>query len=1278
MATSDTRVVSTFIRGFAVGAFTIACILGPDWLAVQVQSSHFNAWHAGLDDSWRHVADLLGLVDFMGLFARALIGPLRQWFALGWLAVRLLLMLGVVALLGEPLGALLRALAPSWAQRGGSRGLAQSAWLGLVVSASILLGALFILSPIINDASTPIEQPHSCRFAWAGLGGGACHHQPPLDSSSAAPPTAVGFSLVHTVRHSFFTAFERLQDPRAGRLEPLERLALQMALGLLLVPASLLGDLIDLMSPLSPASQARLRRVLTALPAVAVAPFAVVPTWRLLVAAWEIRFRHRVLSDDLTDVRSAHQLAAVELDALADLLFYRAVAQTVALIVRVLLLRPDAFHLGLRMLGDDVAASLTPGPASTPLRRRLRLRLGRLLPLFYAVCLTPLATLLAAVSRALACAPPTHVFWHATALAIEASTTDRWLMVLLPSAAIGVRLLADGSSALLPRSSVHRRRIIGLVHLGMELIGVQCCLYPAALFALSPVLVAAGFRGTGSLHQHTTLSIPTIPPRSAVLCCLPSLLAVAARSAELRQPGITHRQAPRPLQQGGSPSPQRKAESLEKWMFSPSERSSEDGGDEIDDISEREVEGEEAEQPADAVESANWWLLGLLHLMRGPDDGGDWSASQRESHLRREREREDARMLGTRGQQTAEGWVRRHMVRMLPSELRDPVSRLLCTLAAPLINGQEAAAVRDSALRVLSELLSTALSFKLLTRTGRHQLRRGLHELLAQQENTRPPASLRLNAASVQAVCDWLKDPAIGIGGVLRPPPDEVPAEHIQPPPGSEHDVDYSRDTIGLLLGGTLTREAQLSLFLDLAGGTFFHLGGLALRVSINERDANAGTSGLQLRLRWEPPHSAQKRHGRLGALRIEAELEQPGRVTLDLRGLSIFNATLGSMPLKGPVRIAGKGGRIRAAVTLVLEGGAALASCADDELPEHVREHGGGVFLTLEKLRIEDSGFELDEASRLIWDELLDGSGYLLSALRLIFWNYPLVASLYPQAKAAWGAISSTFSAVTGLGQRKIDGPDAPGSPSSPGVAATRSLHASLSMEAFGEESIGAPSASGHRATHRSRSTRLIDDILRLIGDASCANNQNRPLLTWSVLEAEAPELTAFLSSAARRQEARDERHAAEAARVFAAQADLAASPSFVARTKSLPDHRSPTAIMRAKSYASQLLLGSPSTPSVPPPADVSAPLVAPPPAADLASSAPILSTPNLSSPPPGYAMVGKVVLRKPGSKPESKSSGSKPGSKQRESPLSPSWREDSNRTETESSFRMRDSQRE
>ena len=54
-----------------------------------------------------------------------------------------------------------------------------------------------------------------------------------------------------------------------------------------------------------------------------------------------------------------------------------------------------------------------------------------------------------------------------------------------------------------------------------------------------PLLVAAGFRGTGSLHLHTTLSLPTIPPRSAVLCLLPSLLAAAARSADLWRPGAT-------------------------------------------------------------------------------------------------------------------------------------------------------------------------------------------------------------------------------------------------------------------------------------------------------------------------------------------------------------------------------------------------------------------------------------------------------------------------------------------------------------------------------------------------------------------------------------------------------------------------------------------------------------------------------------------------------------------------------------------------------------------
>ena len=63
------------------------------------------------------------------------------------------------------------------------------------------------------------------------------------------------------------------------------------------------------------------------------------------------------------------------------------------------------------------------------------------------------------------------------------------------------------------------------------------------------------------------------------------------------------------------------------------------------------------------------------------------------------------------------------------------------------------------------------------------------------------------------------------------------------------------------------------------------------------------------------------------------------------------------------------------------VEGGARLADCAAEELPEHVREHGGGLFFTLESLRIADAGFECDEASKRIWDGLLEGSSYALKA---------------------------------------------------------------------------------------------------------------------------------------------------------------------------------------------------------------------------------------------------------------------------------------------------------
>ena len=75
-----------FARGVAVGAFCIGCFLGPDWLSVQLSKAkvtEVRMWKStSIGEDWRHFADLIGLLDLLSLFARALLGPLRQWFAL--------------------------------------------------------------------------------------------------------------------------------------------------------------------------------------------------------------------------------------------------------------------------------------------------------------------------------------------------------------------------------------------------------------------------------------------------------------------------------------------------------------------------------------------------------------------------------------------------------------------------------------------------------------------------------------------------------------------------------------------------------------------------------------------------------------------------------------------------------------------------------------------------------------------------------------------------------------------------------------------------------------------------------------------------------------------------------------------------------------------------------------------------------------------------------------------------------------------------------------------
>ena len=79
-----------------------------------------------------------------------------------------------------------------------------------------------------------------------------------------------------------------------------------------------------------------------------------------------------------------------------------------------------------------------------------------------------------------------------------------------------------------------------------------------------------------------------------------------------------------------------------------------------------------------------------------------------------------------------------------------------------------------------------------------------------------------------------------------------MPLTAIQPPPHSEHDVDYAADTFDLLFGAEATRAAEMNIYLPLGGGTFFYIAGLQLRLAVSEstrdNDVARGYSGLQVR----------------------------------------------------------------------------------------------------------------------------------------------------------------------------------------------------------------------------------------------------------------------------------------------------------------------------------------------------------------------------------------------------------------------------------------------
>ena len=281
---------------------------------------------------------------------------------------------------------------------------------------------------------------------------------------------------------------------------------------------------------------------------------------------------------------------------------------------------------------------------------------------------------------------------------------------------------------------------------------------------------------------------------------------------------------------------------------------------------------------------------------------------------------------------------------------------------------------------------------------------------------------------------------------------------------------------------------------------------------------------------RWHTATDPERARGHLGSLTIALELEQPQAVTVTLQALSIHNATLGSMPKKGPIQIAGRGGRLRANLVIEVEGGAQVAT---DPLavPEHVRAGGAGLYLTLDRLQLEDAGFELEPTSRRQWDALLAGSGGLLRALRFVSSSAPLVALVYPQAKALYEGVASLWSRARGTSDA-VEPPAAPAASLAEGIA---SLWSRARGTSDAVEPPAAPAASPAQAESTRQlgagegrgGTRLVDDVLRLIGQVQCEGNQHKPLLTWSTLDQESPELTRYLAAIYHRQQLRDlERH--------------------------------------------------------------------------------------------------------------------------------------------------------
>ena len=1194
---------ASYMRGMATGALLVAMMFGPEWIAQHIQPVKAKGRHG----SSVHLENLGIIYQLSSMFAQAAIGPSRQLFALFWLTCRLILMLSFVDFCKEPLGALILALTPDTLRVGNGRRLLHHSALGFVITAGIIMGALLVLVPARSFAADVDGSTTSCARTFSR----ACTASKASSGRMMVGPTTPA-RTVPSVEGVLAGLTEALLRFRFGddsvavtvqHVDPLQRLLVQLILGVALVPMSLLGDVLARRRTLLPGG--RVYRALTAAPDVVIALFAILPTSRLLELAWEIRFSAGVPS------QATQQICAQELSALSDLLFYRCVLRGAVLLLRATLYRPDPVHTGLRLLSDEWHRSV-PSPVAS------------------------LAVQISGVARLLACTPPTWAFWESTALAVALSHTDTWVLVLMPSSMIGVRLLVDGCSALTSRNSRHLRRTYALIQLAIELLTIQMCAYPLFLRTMSPLFFLFGFRSSGQLWMSSNLTVPTVPPRSAVLQFFPSVLAAAARWDELFDDAFEANEQPAGV------------------AFDPRVASTQHVNPRLSDVMEADEElssvpqrpplsapaflhsrrldyptSQTVERWDDVVKGSNAWLRGVVGHLRGASsvgldddeqlelsmstgdsDGRRWPALQQRrtfadlfaskgtrrgsildglmSGRRRSVASERRRTMFGGGEPpdpshiSFEECLRKRLTSVLPKELRDSAARVLRALE--VVNGPQAARFRDYTLQVIGELLSADLSRKLLTSSGRNQFRLGLLELLKQQESAggadSVPEAFRLNREVISALADWLDDPAIGVGGVLRPPPSVVPPSSINPPQGSEHDVSYGADTFAVLLGSAVTESSKLNVYLDLpgAGGTFVHIAGLQLRVELpgtmTDKAVRDGISGLQIVPRWQPPEPAQRRLGLLGSLRVDIELEQPESITLDINKISIYNARLGSMPLRGPGRVAGKGGRLRAELVFNVEGGEEAASCDPDELPAHVSTHGPGVYLTLEKLLIESSGFQFDEASRLVFEGLFAGSTGLLYALRALRTGLHALDKLYPVGRAIYDKSQELYDKVSTLVwnpfavKPQAEAPAAARTSTSNGAAANHSA-----------------SGAGWDEGSRGGGSQLVDDILRMIGKGQEEGNLNKPILTWATLEEGAPALTAFLSHSAERQRERDrkrEMHRRSMQPKTPQHTDAPVDAPFLLRARSF--------VERAQERAQQMWKGVANNPGVAPTADARA----------------------------------------------------------------------------------------